>query len=153
MSTATAKPKLTERNKYWIDVLVRVSHGEPVDVPGMARSGIAEAINRARKLLTEQGRRIPDVWVGAAKIESGWRLSVRNWRLRQPTAEQRQGIEAFATSEMPELFVTGLAVQDVESLLQEIAAATGVQLRAEYAVWHLPEGKTDRACWICKGGV
>ena len=148
-----AKPKLTERNKYWIDILVRVSHGEPVDVSGMARSGITEAINRARKLLAEQGRRIPDVWVGAAKIETGWRLSVRNWRLRQPTAEQRQAIEAFATSEMPELFVSGLAVQDVESLLQEIAAATGVQLRAEYAVWHLPEGKTDRACWICKGGV
>ena len=149
----TAKPKLTERNKYWIDILVRVSHGEPVDVPGMARSGITEAINRARKLLAEQGRRIPDVWVGAAKIETGWRLSVRNWRLRQPTAEQRQAIEAFAASGMLELFVSGLAVQDIESLLQEIAAATGVQLRTEYAVWHLPEGKTDRACWICKGGV
>ena len=147
------KPKLTERNKYWIDILVRVSHGEPVDVSGMARSGITEAINRARKLLAEQGRRIPDVWVGAAKIESGWRLSVRNWRLRQPTAEQRQAIEAFATSDMPELFVGGLTVLDVESLLAEIASATGVQLRAEYAVLHLPEGQTDRACWICKGGV
>ena len=152
MITAT-KPKLTKRNKYWIDVLVRVSHGEPVDVSGMARSGITEAINRARKLLAEQQRRIPDVWVGASKIESGWRLSVRNWRLRQPTAEQRQAIEAFAASDMPELFVGGLAVQDIELLLQEIAAATGVQLRAEYAVWHLPEGKTDRACWILKGGV
>ena len=151
--TITAKPKLTERNKYWIDVLVRVSHGEPVDVPGMGRSGIAEAINRARNLLAEQGRRIPDVWVSAAKTETGWRLSVRNWRLRQPTAEQRQAIEAFAMSGKAELFVGGLAVQDIESLVQEIAAATGVQLRAEYAVWHLPEGKTDRACWICKGGV
>ena len=149
----TAKPKLTERNKYWIDVLVRVSHGEPVDVPGMGRSGIAEAINRARNLLAEQGRRIPDVWVSAAKTETGWRLSVRNWKHRQPTAEQRQAIQAFASSDMPELFVGGLAVLDVEALLQEVAAATGVQLRAEYAVLHLPEGQADRACWILKGGV
>ena len=152
MSTAT-KPKITERNQYWLDILVRVSHGEPVEVPGMARSGITEAINRARKLLAEQGRRIPEVWVSAAKTESGWRLSVRNWKLRQPNAEQQQAIETFAMSGMPELFVGGLAVLDVESLLAEIAAATGVQLRAEYAVWHLPEGKADRACWVLKGGV
>ena len=152
MATAAAKPKLTERNKYWIDVLVRVSHGEPVDVPGMGRSGIAEAINRARNLLAEQGRRIPDVWVSAAKTETGWRLSVRNWKHRQPTAEQRQAIEAFASSDMPELFIGGLAVLDIETLLAEITAATGVQLRAEYAVLHLPEGQTDRACWIWKAG-
>ena len=71
----------------------------------------------------------------------------------QPTAEQRQAIEAFAASDMPQLFVGGLTVLDVESLLAEIASATGVQLRAEYAVWHLAEGQTDRACWILKGGV
>ncbi len=153
MATAAAKPKLTERNQYWLDVLVRVSHGEPVEVPGMARSGLSGAISHARQLLAEQGRRIPDVRVSLTQIETGWRLSIRNWRHRKPTTEQRQAIETFATSDMPELFMGGLAVMDVESLLTEITSATGVQLRAEYAVWHLPEGQTDRACWILKGGV
>ena len=148
-----AKPKLTKRTQYWLDILVRVSHGEPVEVPGMARSGLSGAISNARQLLAEHGRRIPDVRVSLTEIETGWRLSIRNWRYRKPTTEQRQAIEAFATSDMPELFVGGLTVLDVESLLAEIASATGVQLRAEYAVLHLPEGQTDRACWILKGGV
>ena len=42
---------------------------------------------------------------------------------------------------------------DVEATLQELSAKYGVELRAEYAVHHLPGGATDRACWILKGGV
>lgn len=153
MSTTAAQQKLTKREEYWVDVLTRVSHGEPVEVQAKTKSGLQFAISTARKHVTEQGRTIPEVMVASVKTETGWRLSVRNWKHRQPTAGQRQAIEAFAVSDMLELFVSGLAVQDIKSLLQEIAAATDVQLRAEYAVWHLPEGKTDRACWICKGGV
>ena len=153
MSTATAQQKLTKREEYWVDVLTRVSHGEPVEVQAGAKSALQYSISTARKHVTEHGRTIPEVMVASVKTETGWRLSVRNWRHRQPTTEQRQAIEAFAASDMLELFVSGLAVQDIESLLQEIAAATGVHLQAEYAVWHLPEGKTDRACWVCKGGV
>ena len=96
MSTATVQQKLTKREEYWVDVLTRVSHGEPVEVPGMARSGLSGAISHARQLLAEQGRRIPDVRVSLTETETGWRLSVRNWKHRQPTAEQRQAIEAFA---------------------------------------------------------
>ena len=54
---------------------------------------------------------------------------------------------------MPELFLPGLAVMDVEATLQELSARYGVELRGEYAVHHLPGGVTDRACWILKGGV
>jgi hypothetical protein len=28
-----------------------------------------------------------------------------------------------------------------------------VTLSIEGAVWHRVDGKTDRACWICKGAV
>ena len=153
MSTATVQQKLTKREEYWVDILTRVSHGEPVEVQAGTKSALQYSISTARKHVTEQGRTIPEVMVASVQTETGWRLSVRNWRHRQPTAEQRQLIEAFAVSSKSELFVRGLAVQDIESLLQEIATATGVQLRAEYAVWHVAEGQSDRACWICKGGA
>ena len=153
MSTATVQQKLTNREEYWVDVLTRVSHGEPVEVKAGRKSALQYSISTARKHISEQGCTIPEVMVASVKTETGWRLSIRNWKHRQPTTEQRQAIEAFAVSSKSELFVRGLAVQDIESLLQEIAAATGVQLRAEYAVLHLPEGQTDRACWILKGGV
>lgn len=149
----TATPKLTECNKYWLDVLVRVSHGEPVEVKAGRKSALQYSISTARKHISEQGRVIPEVMVASVQTPNGWRLSVRNWRHRQPTPEQCQAIEAFAASDMPELFMRGLAVFDVESSLAEITSATGVQLQAEYAVWHLPDGQTDRACWIIKGGV
>ena len=150
MSTAVMQQKLTKRDEYLVDVLTRVSHGEPVEVKAGTKSALQYSISTARKYITEQGRTIPEVMVASVKTETGWRLSVRNWKHRQPTAEQRQAIEAFAASDMLELFVSGLAVQDIESLLQEIAAATGVQLRAEYAVWHVAENETDRACAIFK---
>lgn len=153
MSTATLQQKLTKREEYWVDVLTRVSHGEPVEVQAGTKSALQYSISTARKHVTEQGRTIPEVMVASVKTETGWRLSVRNWKHRQPTAEQRQAIEAFAVSGKAELFVRGLAVQDIEEVLQEIATATGVQLRAEYAVWHVGEGQTDRACAIFKGGV
>ena len=151
--TITAKPKLTERNRYWLEVLARVSHGEPVEVQAKTKSGLQFAISTARRHIAEQERSIPKLMIASVQTETGWRLSVRNWKHRQPTAGQRQAIEAFAASDMPELFVSGLAVQDIEEVLQEIAATTGVQLRAEYAVLHLAEGQTDRACWILKGGA
>lgn len=153
MSTAALPQKLTEREKYWVDVLTRVSHGEPVEVEAGRKSALQYSISTARKHVTEQGRTIPEVMVASVKTETGWRLSVRNWKHRQPTAEQRQAIEAFAASDMPELFVGGLAGMDVDPILQEIASATGVQLRTEYAFHHLPDGVVDRACWILKGGV
>jgi hypothetical protein len=59
----------------------------------------------------------------------------------------------FASSDMPEMFVPGLSVMDVEGLLQELSSLYAVQLRGEYAVHHLPGGVTDRACWVCRGGV
>lgn len=153
MSTVTVQQKLTKREEHWVDVLTRVSHGEPVEVQAGRKSALQYSISTARRHITEQGRVIPEVMVASVQTPNGWRLSVRNWKYRQPTAEQRQAIEAFAVSGKAELFVRGLAVQDIELLLQEIATATGVQLRAEYAVWHVAEGETDRACRICKGGV
>ena len=153
MSTAVMQQKLTEREKYWVDVLTRVSHGEPVEVQAKTKSGLQFAVSTARRHIAEQERAIPKLMIASVQTETGWRLSVRNWRYRQPTVEQRQLIEAFAVSSKTELFVRGLAVQDIEGLLQEIATATGVQLRAEYAVWHVSENETDRACWILKGSV
>jgi len=47
----------------------------------------------------------------------------------------------------------GLAVMDVEKVMQELSVQYGVELRGEYAIHHLPGGLTDRACWVCKGGV
>lgn len=153
MSAAVMQQKLTEREKYWVGVLTRVSHGEPVEVQAKTKSGLQFAISTARRHIAGQERTIPKLMIASVQTETGWWLSVRNWKYRQPTTEQRQAIEAFAMSGKSELFVRGLAVQDIEGLLQEIAAATGVQLRAEFAVWHVAEGETDRACWICKGGV
>ena len=147
------KRRLRDREAYWLDVFRRVAYGEPVEVQGMARSGIGEAMNRTRELIVELKRRIPDVQVRAAKTETGWRLFAHKWHHRTVTPEQWQEIRDFAQSEASSLFVRGLAVLDVEQTLREIAIAAGVQLRAEYAVWHLPGGKTDRACWILKGGA
>ena len=151
MSTAVMQQKLTEREKYWVDVLTRVSHGEPVEVQAKTKSGLQFAISTARRHIAEQERAIPKLMIASVQTETGWRLSVRNWKHRQPTTEQRQLIEAFAASDMPELFVGGLAGMDVDPILQEIASATGVQLRTEYAFHHLPDGLVDRACWIIRG--
>lgn len=151
MSTAMVKP--TTRNLQWLDTLTRVCHGEAVEIAAMSLPGVREGLSRARELAAERKPPLPHVRVSSIKTEAGWRLQDRDFKRREPTSEQRQVIEAFAASDMPEMFVGGLAALDVEPLLAEIAAATGVQLRAEWAVLHLPEDKTDRACWIFRGGV
>ena len=143
--------QLRGREAYWLGVFQRIAHGEPVEIEGMARSGISEAMNRTRELVVAMKRRIPKVQVRAAKTETGWRLFAHKWHHRTVTPEQWREIRDFAESEASSLFVRGLAVLDIEQTLKEIAIATGVQLRAEYAVWHLPGGKTDRACWVFKG--
>ena len=151
MSTAAIKP--TTRNLQWLDTLTRVCHGEAVEIKAMSLPGVREGLSRARELAVDRKPPLPQIRVSAIRTETGWRLQDRDWKRREPTPEQRQAIEAFAASDMPEMFVGGLAALDVEPLLQEIAAATGVQLRAEWAVWHLPGGKSDRACWIFRGGA
>jgi len=150
---STAIVKATTKNLQWLDRLTRVCHGEAVEIAAMSLPGIHEGLSRARELAEFRKPPLPTVRVSSIKTETGWRLQDRDHKRREPSAEQRQAIEAFAASEMPELFVGGLAALDIEPLLQEMATATGVQLRAEYAVLHLPEGKRDRACWILRGGV
>ena len=151
MITATIKP--TARNLQWLDTLTRVCHGEAVEIAAMSLPGVREGLSRARELGADRKPPLPAVRVSAIRTAAGWRLQDRDHKRREPTPEQRQAIEAFAASDMPEMFVGGLAALDVEPLLREIAAATGVQLRAEWAVWHLPGGKTDRACGLFRGGV
>ena len=151
MSTATIKP--TARNLQWLDTLTRVCHGESVEIAAMSLPGVREGLSRARWLAADRKPQLPQIRVSAIRTETGWRLQDRDFKRREPTAEQRQAIEAFAASDMPEMFVGGLAALDIEPLLQEIAEATGVRLRTEYAVRHLPEDKADRACWLFRGGV
>jgi hypothetical protein len=150
---STAIVKATTKNLQWLDTLTRVCHGEAVEIAAMSLPGIREGLSRARELAEFRKPPLPQIRVSVTKTETGWRLQDRDFKRREPSAEQRQAIEAFAASEMPELFVGGLAALDIEQLLAEIAFATGVQLRAEWAVWHLPGGKADRACWIFRGGV
>lgn len=151
MSTATIKP--TARNLQWLDTLTRVCHGEAVDIAAMSLPGVREGLSRARELAADRKPPLPQIRVSAIRTETGWRLQDRDFKRREPTPRQRQAIEAFAASDRLEMFVLGLAALDVEQLLQEIASATGVQLRAEWAIWHLPGGKTDRACGLFRGGV
>ena len=151
MSTTT---KPTAYESKWEEIVHTVSYGQPVLVRGYRRMSVVKGIQDAKLAMASQNRRVPEHGLSTQQIsEREIRVTPQRWQYRTPTPEQRQAIEAFAVSSKLELFVRGLAVQDIESLLQEIAAATGVQLRAEYAVWHLPEGQTDRACWILKGGV
>jgi len=151
VSTATIKP--TARNLQWLDTLTRVCHGEPVEIAAMSLPGVREGLSRARWLAADRKPPLPQIRVSAVRTATGWRLQDRDHKRREPTPEQRQAIEAFAASDMPGMFAGGLAALDVEPLLDEIAEATGVQLRAEWAVLHLPEDRTDRACWIFRGGV
>jgi len=79
--------QLRDREVYWLDVFRRVAYGEPVEIEGMARSGISEAMNRTRELVVAMKRRIPDVQVRAAKTETGWRLFDHKWQHRTVTPE------------------------------------------------------------------
>jgi len=149
MSTTT---KPTAYESKWEEIVHTVAYGQPVLVRGYRRMSVVKGIQDAKLAMASQNRRVPEHGLSTRQIsEREIRVTPQRWQYRTPTPEQRQAIEAFAESTMPELFVGGLAVMDVEALLAEIASATGVQLRAEYAVRHLPEGQTDRACWIIRG--
>ena len=151
MSTAT-KSKPTAYKSKWEEIVHTVSYGQPVLVRGYRRMSVVKGIQDAKLAMVSQNRRVPEHGLSTHQIsEREIRVTPQRWQYRTPTPEQRQAIEAFAQSDMPELFVGGLAVMDIETILAEIATATGVQLRAEYAVLHLPEGQTDRACWIIRG--
>lgn len=151
MSTTT---KPTAYESKWEEIVHTVAYGQPVLVRGYRRMSVVKGTQDAKRALESQGRRVPEHGLSTHQIsEREIRVTPQRWQYRTPTLEQRQAIKAFATSDMPELFIGGLAVMDIEAILAEITTATGVQLRAEYAVWHLAEGQTDRACWILKGGV
>ena len=151
MSTTT-KSKPTAYESKWEEIVHTVSYGQPVLVRGYRRMSVVKGIQDAKLAMVSQNRRVPEHGLSTQQIsEREIRVTPQRWQYRTPTAEQRQAIEAFAASDMPELFVGGLAVMDIEAILAEIATATGVQLRAEYAVRHLAEGQTDRACWIIRG--
>ena len=72
MSTATVQQKLTEREKYWVDVLTRVSHGEPVEVQAGTKSALQFAISTARRHIAEQERAIPKLMIASVQTETGW---------------------------------------------------------------------------------
>lgn len=153
MSTAaTTNRKPTAYESKWEEIVHTVSYGQPVLVRGYRRMSVVKGIQDAKLAMMSQGRRVPEHGLSTHQIsEREIRVTPQRWQYRTPTPEQRQAIEAFVESNMPELFMGGLAVMDIETILAEIATATGVQLRAEYAVWHLAEGQTDRACWIVRG--
>ena len=152
MSTAT-KSKPTAYESKWEEIVHTVSYGQPVLVRGYRRMSVVKGIQNAKLAMASQNRRVPEHGLNTHQIsEREIRVTPRQWQYRTPTPEQRQAIEAFAASDMPELFVGGLAGMDVDAILQEITSATGVQFRTEYAFHHLPDGLVDRACWIVKGG-
>lgn len=152
-TTATTRSKPTAYESKWEEIVHTVSYGQPVLVRGYRRMSVVKGIQEAKLAMASQNRRVPEHGLSTQQIsEREIRVTPQRWQYRTPTPEQRQAIEAFAESTMPELFMGGLAVMDIETILAEIASATGVQMRAEYAVLHLAEGQTDRACWILKGG-
>ena len=155
MSTAAAATnrKPTAYESKWEEIVHTVSYGQPVLVRGYRRGSVVKGIQDAKLAMLSQHRRVPEHGLNTHQIsEREIRVTPRQWQYRTPTPEQRQAIEAFAASDMPELFVGGLSGMDVDSILQQIASATGVQLRTEYAFHHLPDGLVDRACWIIRGG-
>jgi len=151
--STTTKAKPTAYESKWQEIVATASYGEPVIVRGYTRMSVVKGINDAKRMLAAEGRRSCENGLSTKVLDDGAiRISPKSWQFRTPTPEQRQAIEAFAASDMPELFVGGLAGMDVDAILQEIASATGVHLRTEYAFHHLPDGVVDRACWILKGG-
>ena len=152
--TTTAAQKHTAYETYWQEVVTILSYGEPVIIRGYKRMSLTKGLNDAKLALSAEGRRSYENGISTRALDDGaFRVSPRKWQYRTPTDEQRQALTHFAASDMPEVFVPGLAVMDVESTLQELSIQYGIELRGEYAVHHLPGGVTDRACWVCKGGV
>jgi hypothetical protein len=154
---ATIHHERKKRESQWIEIIERIAIGEPVLVRGLRRSGLYKNVNATIAKLQDQGHKHCTLKFMNVPSGDGWLCRRIDWPLRQVTTEQRMEIEAFAmtssTGKAQFLFVRGLAGIDVEQAVEEIAAATGVALAIEGAVWHRPDGVTDRACWICKGGV
>jgi hypothetical protein len=153
MSTATKNRKPTAYEVRWQKIVSTVSHGEPVTVCDYSRSSVIKGIQDAKKAMAADGLRVPEHGLATQAVDGGIRVMPKHWQYRPVSDEQRQALTHFAASDMPEVFLPGLAVMDVEGLLQEMSSVYGVQLRGEYAVHHLPGGVTDRACWIVKGGA
>lgn len=153
MSTAT-KAKPTAYESKWQEIVATASYGEPVIVRGYTRMSVVKGINDAKRMLAAEGRRSCENGLSTKVLDDGAiRISPKLWQFRTLTDEQKQALIHFAASGMTELFLPSLAPMDVEATLQELSSCYGVELRAEYAVHHLPGGVTDRACWVLKGGV
>ena len=153
MST-TAAPKPTAYETKWQEIITILSYGEPVIIRGYQRISVVKGLTDAKLALSAEGKRGWKNGIDTKQLDDGAiKVSPRKWPFRKLTDEQQQALEQFAASDMPEIFLPGLAVMDVEQTLQELSTQYGVELRGEYAVHHLPGGVTDRACWVCKGGV
>lgn len=153
MNTAAAQ-KPTAYENYWQEIITILSYGEPVIIRGYKRMSLTKGLNDAKLALAAEGKRGWENGINTKQLDDGAiKVSPRFWPFRTLSDEQRQALEQFASSDMPEIFMAGLAVMDVEKIMQELSTRYGVELRGEYAVHHLPGGVTDRACWVCKGGV
>lgn len=154
---ATIKHQRKKREEQWIEIIERIAIGEPVLVLGLSRNGLYKNVNATISRMQDLGHKHCMLKFMNVQSGDGWLCRRIDWPLRQVTAEQRLEIEAFAvapaTGKSQFLFVRGLSGLDVEQAVDEIAKATGVTLSIEGAVWHRADGKTDRACWIVKGGV
>lgn len=150
---ATLQRKRPETQRYWEGIIEKVTCGEPVCVMGYHVNNVLKNCKRAIERMRAQVRRTPEYGITTAKIAGGHRVVPKGWQYRTPTDEQRQALMHFAASDMPEMFVPGLAVIDIETTLQELSSLYAAELRGEYAVHHLPGGVTDRACWVCRGGA
>ena len=154
---ATIHHERKKRESQWIEIIERIAIGEPVLVLGLSRNGLYKNVNDTISRMQDLGHKHCMLKIMNVPSGGGWLCRRNDWPLRQVTTEQRLEIEAFAmtplTGKAQFLFVRGLAGIDVEQVVDEIAQATGVTLSIEGSVWHRVDGKTDRACWICKGGV
>ena len=154
---ATIKHERKKREEQWIEIIERIAIGEPVLVLGLSRNGLYKNVNDTISRMQDQGHKHCLLKFSNVQSGDGWLCRRIDWPLRQVTTEQRERIKAFAvapaTGKSQFLFVRGLSGLDVEQAVDEIAKATGVTLSIEGAVWHRADGKTDRACWIVKGGV
>ena len=154
---ATIQHDSKKREEQWLEIIERIAIGEPVLVRGLSRNGLYKNINQTISRMQDVGHKHCLLRFSNVQAGDGWLCRRIDWPLRQLTTEQRQEIEAFAmapaTGKTQFLFVRGLSGLDVEQAVDEIAATTGVTLAIEGAVWHRADGKTDRACWIVKGGV
>jgi len=153
MTTATAR-KHTVYENYWQEIITILSYGEPVIIRGYQRMSVVKGLTDAKLALSAEGKRSYENGINTKTLDDGAiKVWPRKWPFRKLTDEQRQALEQFAASDMHEIFMPGLAVMDVEKVMQELSVQYGVELRGEYAIHHLPGGLTDRACWVCKGGV